>query len=431
MAPRAALSPVPAGSAMTAARSPGAWRDLWDARRARLWIIACAVAAWLPAVGVAFRGWLDFSAFYAAAHFAFTPDLARLEPVVLYQLEHGLPITPYVYPAGVALLYVPLSLLPYGLAGLLHLLAMLGLLLLALRLGAGLLGLPTRWALLGGLAWAPAAAGVLSGQNTSLALLLVVLAAGALASAERSQGLAGRIPPRLPELKAGASIGLLAYKAQLAAPLAGLLALRGRIVGLLVVGLALLGHYLLGVLATGGNLAWPADWLATLRAYAIEDFRANGWQAVSLPALATRIDVGLGSTTLLSPLSLLGYLVAALVVLACLPALRRWGPISAVALACAAGLVINPHAWVYDATLLLPAIGLFASRAAARGWPWSDRWLLALAYGLAVTWPLGGLVGFVPLVVVVTVAPLVLVGIGPLARFGPAEGEGTTRAGAV
>jgi hypothetical protein len=404
---------------MPEARSPGAWRDLWGARRARLWIVACALAAWLPALGVAFRGWLDFSAFYAAARFAFTPDLARLEPVVRYQLEHGLPITPYVYPAGVALLYVPLSLLPYGLAGLLHVLAMLGLLLLAIRLGADLLGLPTRWAILGGLAWAPAAAGVLSGQNTSLALLLVVLAAGALSSAERSQGA---------ELKTGASIGLLAYKAQLAAPLAGLLALRGRVLALLVVGLALLGHYLLGVVATGGNLAWPADWLATLRAYAIEDFRANGWQAVSLPALATRIDVALGSTTLLSPLAALGYLAAGLVVLACVPALRRWDPVSAVALASAAGLVVNPHAWVYDATLLLPAIGLFASRAAARGWPWQDRWLLALAYALAVTWPFGGLVGFVPLVVVVTAAPLVLLGIGPFAWFGPAEGQGTTRA---
>ena len=417
MAPRAGLRSGLAGTAVTEARSRRAWRDLWDARRARLWIVACALTAWLPALGVAFRGWLDFSAFYAAARFAFTPDLARLEPVVRYQLEHGLPITPYVYPAGVALLYVPLSLLPYGLAGLLHLLAMLGLLLLALRLGADLLGLPTRWALLGGLAWAPAAAGVLSGQNTSLALLLIVLAASALA--------------RSSELKAGAIIGLLAYKAQLAAPLAGLLALRGRVLGLLLVGLALVAHYLLGVVATGGDLAWPADWLATLRAYAIEDFRANGWQAVSLPSLATRIDVALGSTTLVSPLSVLGYLAAGLIVLACLPALRRWYEVSAVALACAAGLVINPHAWVYDATLLLPAIGLFATRAAARGWPWQDRWLLALAYALAVTWPLGGLVGFVPLVVVVTAAPLVLLGIGPLARFGRVEGGGTTQAGAV
>lgn len=419
--------------AMTKARSRGAWRDLWDARRARLWIVACALAAWLPALGMAFRGWLDFSAFYAAARFAFTPDLARLEPVVRYQLDHGLPITPYVYPAGIALLYVPLSLLPYGLAGFLHFLVMLGLLLLALRLGADLLGLPTRWAVLGGLAWAPAAAGVLSGQNTSLALLLVVLAAGAMASAERSRRAlrAQAVSSRWAEPMAGASVGLLSYKAQLAAPLAGLLALRGRLLGLLVVGPALVGHYLLGVVATGGNPAWPADWLATLRAYAIEDFRANGWQAVSLPALATRIDVALGSTTLLSPLSALGYLGGGLIVLACLPALRRWDAVPAVALASAAGLVINPHAWVYDATLLLPAIGLFASRAAGRGWPWQDRWLLVLAYALAVTWPLGGLVGFVPLMVVVTAAPLVLLGIGPLGRFGPAEGEGTTPTAAV
>ena len=381
------------------------WRGIWDLRRARLWLVACAVAAYLPALGVPFRGWLDFSAFYAAARFALTPDVSRLEPVIRFQLENGLPITPYVYPAGVALAYLPLSLLPYALAGLVHLLLMFGILVLALRLGADLYGLPRRWAVLGGLAWAPAAAGVLSGQNTSLALLLVVLAARSLVS--------GR------EGVAGGWVGLLAYKPQLAAPLAGLFLLRGRVLAVAIVAAAVVGHYLLGVIAAGGNLAWPSDWLATLRAYTVEDFRANGWQAVSPPAFLTRLAVvtGVGG----GMLPLLGLVAGGAIVVAALPALRRWELRSAVALACACGLVVNPHAWVYDATLLLPGVALFARRAADRGWPWQDRWLLAVAYVGAVAWPIGGVVGVVPLLAVVTVAPLVLLRRGPLEE----SGEGT------
>jgi uncharacterized membrane protein YhaH (DUF805 family) len=415
--PGAATRSVTTGTAMTEARSPGAWRDLWDARRARLWIVACALAAWLPALGVAFRGWLDFSAFYVAARFVGSPDVSRLEPVVRFQAEHGLPITPFVYPAGIALAYVPLTVLPYELAGLVHMVLMFLILLAALRLGADLFGLPTRWALLGGLAWAPAAAGVLSGQNTSVALLLVVLAAGALRSAIRHS-----------ESIAGVVVILLANKPQLAAPLWGLFFLRQR---WLALGVAVIGgivfHYALGVVATGGNALWPLDWLDTLRTYTVEDFRANAWQAVSLPAFLARIDLLVGATGF-PVLAMLGFGLGGLVVIASLRAMRLWDASSAVALACAAGLVVSPHAWVYHATLLLPGIALFARRAWDRGWPWQDRWLVAVTYALAVTWPLGGLVGFVPLLVVVTAAPLVLLGIGPLARFGPAEKQGTTRA---
>jgi hypothetical protein len=81
-------------------------------------------------------------------------------------------------------------------------------------------------------------------------------------------------------------------------------------------------------------------------------------------------------------------------------------------LACAAGLVVSPHAWTYDAAILLPALALFARDAARQGWRWQDRWLLALAYGAALLWPLGGVIGIVPLAPIVWLVPFVL-----LARF--------------
>src|SRR5262245_47356321 len=190
------------------------WRAAWTPSRARLWLLACAACAWLPALFMPLRQWLDYAAFHAAGALAFTPDVSRLAPIIAFQDGLGIPITPFVYPPGIALAYLPFAALPYQVAGALHLVVMLGLLVAAALIGARLLGLPERWALLGTLAWAPAAAGVISGQNTALALLLTVIGAMALA----------RGGNRL----AGLAAGLLCYKPQLGAPIVGLLALRGR-----------------------------------------------------------------------------------------------------------------------------------------------------------------------------------------------------------
>jgi len=261
---------------------------------------------------------------------------------------------------------------------------------------AGVVGLPRRWALLGVLAWAPAAAGVASGQNSSVALLLVALSGAALVA--RRQGVAGVL------------VGALTYKPQLAAPLIGLLLLRGRWIGVAVAGaVAVAGHWALGVVATGGRLDWPLAWLDTVRAYQESDLLANGWQAISLPGLAARVGLATG----LPWLVLVGYAAGIALVLWCLPALRRMPWPDAVALAAALGLAVSPHAWVYDAALLIPALGVFAARAARRGWPWRDRWWLAAAYGTALLWPIGGIIGVTAMPLVVVVVPIALLERGP------------------
>jgi hypothetical protein len=367
------------------------WRALWTASRARLWLTAAAVAAWLPLVGVPLRRWLDFDSFYIAGSLAFTPQVAQLAPVVREQVARGLPPTPFVYPAGVALAYVPFSWLPYDLAAALHVALMTALLIGASILGADLLNLPRKWAVLGALAWGPAAAGVISGQNSALALMLVAVAAMGLV--------------RNRDAVTGVASGILAYKPQLAAPMLGLLLLRGRWRGA-AIALAMVGvQYLLGVIATGGNWAWPQDWLATLGQYTTADFHDNGWQAVSLPALGTRLAMvtGIGAFTLV------GYVAAIAAVIAAIPSLRRLPVLDAVALACAVGLLASPHAWVYDATLLLPAFAVLAVRARDRGWPWQDRWLFAAGYLIGLTWALGGFVGITLVPLVVIAVPVLLV----------------------
>jgi hypothetical protein len=69
---------------------------------------------------------------------------------------------------------------------------------------------------------------------------------------------------------------------------------------------------------------------------------------------------------------------------------------------------VSPHAWVYDGALLLPAIGIFAARASAQGWPWEDRWLLAVAFAIGLTWPFGGFIGLTAMPLLVLAVPFVL-----------------------
>jgi hypothetical protein len=366
------------------------WRGAWTPRRVRLYLVAAAVAGFLPVIGAPLRNWFDFSAFYAAGSLAFTPQVAQLLPIVTFEQQRGLPLVPFVYPADVALLYVPFAWLPFTVAAALHVAVMFVLLVAAAVIGARILGLPRRWVVLGALAWGPAAAGVVSGQNTSLALLLVALTGAA--------SMAGR------NALAGLFAGLLAYKPQLGAPIAGFFAIRGRWIALGMVVVVIGFHYALGVVAAGGNLWWPSDWLSTISAYTVADFAANGWQASSVPALGMYLEVVTG----VPYLSLVGYAVAGAIVLWHLPLLRRLGRVESIALACALGLVISPHAWVYDATLLLPALALIARDAAARGWPWPDRWLLAAAFAIGLTWIVGRFVGVTLVPVLVVVMPFVL-----------------------
>jgi hypothetical protein len=389
------VTSTPVDTGPLATERPRGWRDAWTPKRVRLSLFAAIVLSWLLALGMPYGGWFDFPAFYAAGGLAFTSGVIDLEAISQFQVEHGLAVGPWVYPAGVALFYAPFAALPFGVAGLLHFLLMAALLLLAVFTWATLSPLPRRWLIVGALAWSPAALGVIAGQNTSLALLLVVSTAWALT--HERDGLAGM------------ASGLLAYKPQLAAPMVGLLLLRGRWSGLFVAVLFLGVHWLLGVVATGGQLDWPLPWLDNVDAYQEADFLVNGMKAISLPSFGRQLELLTG----LPGLMVAGYVVAAVIVIVCIPALRRLPASEAVALAAACGLLISPHAWAYDAALLLPAVAVFATRAAARGWRWQDRWWLALAYIIAVAWPLTLPLGFTLLPVLLVATPFALLEWGP------------------
>jgi hypothetical protein len=382
------------------------WRYVWTPRRAQLWLAAAVAAAWLPTVGVPFRQWLDFSAFYSAGALLFTRGIAELAPVVQFEHAHGWPIVPFVYPPGVALFYAPFAALPFDVAAFLNLALQFAALVSSALIGAAVLGIPRRWAILGALAWAPASAAVLSGQNAATALVLVVIAASA--------------GERLDSPRAGTALAALVYKPQLAPLFVALPAWRGKWTAVVIALGGIVAWYAAGVIATGGDTGWPSTWLETLASYRPFDLAANGWQAVSLPVLLARFErsTGIAATVGWLPdgsvLATVGYAVGIALIAIAASSLRAWTWPRAVALAASLTLFISPHAWVYDAILLLPGLGVVAADGMQLGWPWRHRWLLASAYLLGAAWPLGALIGVTPVAVAVLCAPVVL-----LAAFGP------------
>ena len=361
-------------------------------RRARLWLSAAAVAGYLPALGAPLRHWFDFAAFYTGGRLVFQPSLLDPLAVVLLQVQQGLPPTPFVSPPFLALVYAPLTVLPYDVAALVQVVTMAAALVGGALLWADALGLSRRWALLGALAWGPASASVASGQVDTVALLLTGAAVRLLAD--------GRRPA------AALAIALLAFKPQLTFG-AGLGALRhlGRAgVAALLAGGAIL--YGLAAAAVGGDLAWPIRWATTLRSYSAADFAANGWQASSPVSLGLRAAIAAGDGLIAAICVTLGVGVALAVAWW---SLRRWSPTSVaadIAMWSAIGLVLSPHLWVYDATLLLPAIGALAVAAGRAGWPATDRAIVTLVFAAGALWPLGGFVGLTLVPVALVAIPL-------------------------
>lgn len=358
-------------------------------KRLRVWGAAFVAASWIPVLGAPLRGFFDFSAFYAAGGLVGHWDLVRLTTVIEREAELGIPPTTFVNPPAYALPYAPLAGLPFAIAGYLAMAVMFGLLIAAVEIGRRRFGIGRKTAFFGTLAWPPAAAGVLTGQSSSLALLLVVLVALGL---ERRDGRG--------DLLAGAAVAALAFKPQLALPLLGLLVLRGSWRPLVTALSGLVMMYLLSVAATGGNWSWLADWLNELQTWQQLDVPQNGWQSISLPGLCARLSIPVA----------VGYGVGAVLIVWSLPALRSRPVPAAVALACVLGLVISPHALIYEATLMLPALALIVDRPR---WP---RWMPVALYLLAAAWPVGTVLGWQPMALALPVFAWYLVARQPKAE---------------
>lgn len=283
----------------------------------------------------------DWLIFYSAGKLAGTRALADPSLFQAFQHAHGFSTgatTIFPYPPAYAYAYVPLSHLSIFGSFAANAAAMLACAVIAGFVGARVFGLPVPLGVVGSLAWAPIGVSITIGQNAPLGVLLAILAIA---------GLAARRP-----YHAAIPIGLLLYKPTFALPLVGLLVIRRRWRECAIVVAMAAGWYLLSVLATAGDVAWPLHYARSIASYYHADALFNAPHTVSLAAnlqwLGAPLAVTIGSAITLLVLAI--------------PGLARRPALEAGSAACMIGLAVSPHAYAYDAAMLLPVLLLLGSR---------------------------------------------------------------------
>lgn len=296
----------------------------------------------------------DHPAFYAAGRIASDEgldavnDLDHLEAAQadLFPGEEGEGFLTWAYPPHVALVYQPLSALPYRASYALHTALMVAAFVGAVHLARPLLpwlGAGRLPAVAAGLAFYPMFRGIGAGQNTALTLLLLV--AAWRASAEDRDGWAG------------VALGLLLFKPQFAALAVVMWLLAGRWRVLPTFAALAAGTWAVTAALAGGD--WVSRYLDDLDAYRATE-HVNEDNHVALPEIADTIF----------GVPLVGWVVAAVV--AGLLAVQWWRarggadlvvPIAALA---AALLLCAAHAVFYDVGLVLVTAAVGVQRGAYR-----------------------------------------------------------------
>ena len=287
---------------------------------------------------VAHRG--DIADFWAAGATAGTAALTDVARHVSWMQAHHLDGVPFVYPPAVAWLYAPLALMPVMPAMVAEEIAMAGVFVACALVEARTYGFPAWFAIVAVFAWAPAINSIEVGQNSGLALLLVLGIVAALAS-------------RRP-LLAGILAGALLYKPTEALPMLILLAARREWRSLGLACIVGAGLYLASVAAAHGDWFWPAQYAATLHGMYAADLAGAAPRTYTLPTLL----LSLGAPSAVAAVATLAVWLAAI------PLLARRPLLEAASLAPFVGLSLSPHAWFYEAAVMLPAM-FFAMRALA------------------------------------------------------------------
>jgi len=309
-----------------------------------------------------FKFW-DWGTFARAAAGAGTPELLRPQ-----SLQDA-----FTYLPGAAWLFVPLRHAPYELGFAVNAGLMLAAAIAAAFVANRIYTFSTWFCLAMILAWVPTTYSLVIGQNAPLGLLLVLLS---LLGFTRGAPLLTALP-----------VALLLYKPTFAIPLIGLLALRRRGRELFIVALGGACWYVLSVAATGGDWGWPRTLAGLEHAFFSLDFAHNRAKAIGITTLLIRAG---------APSALIAF-IGVLLVAASAPLLARVPGPEAYAATCLLGLVVSPHAWTYDAVLVLPMI--FVTITSVRE-PVRTQ-LVSVAYAVAATVILAQEIGFAPLAIVV------------------------------
>ena len=153
----------------------------------------------------------------------------------------------------------------------------------------------------------------------------------------------------------------------------------------------------------GGRVDWMPHYIAVIRSLYDVDMGAV-YNGITLPMLLIRLGTPQAFAIALG----------AIVFICFLPALSRASVLLAMSCTSILSLALSAHAWMYDATLMLPALFYAMAKLAE---PWRTR-LIVAAYLLAALWmPIDAAIRFNPLAII-TLGGTVLCGV---ALYGKAK----------
>ncbi|HEY1429255.1 MAG TPA: glycosyltransferase family 87 protein [Candidatus Tumulicola sp.] len=339
----------------------------------------------------------DWSAFWSGGATVGTSALTDPKLHCAFQFAHAMSCNVWTYPPGTAFLFWPLAQLPFHVS---YVLAMILFATCALIAGVVLADayvMPRWFGALAAIAWAPIKLAVINGQNETFALLLISLA---ILSARADR-----------KVLLGLTVGALLYKPTIGLPFAALLLMRREWRASCVVLLCGIFWYWASVIGAGGQWSWPAQYLATLHAFAHGDFIENASRSVGLPDLLMAAGVTM-------PIAV-GIGIALFVV--AIPRLLRADLVSSLAIVSLLCVAISPHAWHYAAAVALPAV-FYVLRNVENP---ARTWIVGFAYvvGAVSLINLPGITNWNPEAIVVLGLTVVVLWPGPTTRIWPARAE--------
>ncbi len=333
------------------------WRVKWYSRGALFALAVAFIVILVSGTGTTTltgRVGGDYPAFYSAGQIIAdgkADTLYSLTQQRAYQKElvgDESGVLPFAYPPHFALVYAPLSELPFRVSYAVHTLAMVAALALAClliqRIYPSLIESPYLLFFLAFTAY-PIFRSVFGGQNTALSILLIVLCWYKVLHNKQYQ--------------AGIYLGLLLFKPQFAVPLAGLFLLSGR--WRVWVSAGATGIVLYGVNSALMGPAWFVDWFDLIRTFSGSDVRVNfaelvSWQgftqAVAGPdnGFAVALGWGLSAATILA-IAWVWYAGG-----------RKADFNGQLALASICIVLISPHTLYYDSGIVLIAFVVLLNR---------------------------------------------------------------------
>ena len=333
------------------------WRVTWYSRGALFALAVAFVVILVSGSGTATltgRVGGDYPAFYAAGQIIAdgkADGLYSLRQQHDYQKpligdESG--VLPFAYPPQFALLYAPLSQLPFRISYAVHTLLMVAALALACvlirRIYPKLIAKPELLFFLALTAY-PILRSIMGAQNTALSLLLIV--------AVWYKVLHNR------HYQAGIFLGLLFYKPQYALPLSGLFFLSGR--WRVWVSAAATAAVLFAASTALIGTGWIGDWLELVGTFSALDVQVNfaelvSWQGFTQALLGHGNDFAAGLGWGLSAATVLG------ISWIWFNGGRKADFSSQLALASVCIVLISPHTLYYDTGIALIAVVVLLGR---------------------------------------------------------------------